>query len=111
MGELAVGSVVLTLFPYSDFSRYKKRPALVIGLAEFGNVILCQITSSKTASKRAVRLVESGFNEGGLPTTSYIRPDKIFTVDRSIVVRQLGQLTDELLEQILDKIRQLFTIG
>lgn len=109
MGELAVGSVVIALFPYSDFSHYKKRPALVVGLAEFNNVILCQITSSKSASRRAIKLEKSGFAEGGLPTTSYIRPDKIFTIDRSIVERRVGRLTDELLEQILGQVRQLFT--
>ncbi|MEK9167247.1 MAG: type II toxin-antitoxin system PemK/MazF family toxin [Patescibacteria group bacterium] len=111
MGKLAVGTVVLAHFPYSDFQRYKKRPALIIGLAEFGDVILCQITSSKTASHRAIKLVRSGFAEGGLPTTSYVRPDKIFTVDQSIVERRLGRLTDGLREQILGQIRQLFTAG
>ena len=61
MGTFTVGDVVLIPFPYADFTRYKKRPALIVGLAEFNNVILCQITSKAETSKRAVSLNDASF--------------------------------------------------
>ena len=39
------GSVVLVLFPYSDLSQSKRRPAVVLADSERGDWILCQVTS------------------------------------------------------------------
>lgn len=41
------GSIVLVSFPFSDLSRSKLRPALVIAEAGRGDYILCQITSNR----------------------------------------------------------------
>jgi mRNA interferase MazF len=79
MGVFAVGQVVLVPFPYADFTRLKKRPALVISKAEFNNLILCQITSNALTSQRAIELADDDFEEGNLPIKSFIRPDKLFT--------------------------------
>lgn len=93
MGKFAIGDVVLIDFPYSDLTTFKKRPALVIGMAEFDNVILCQITSSPFSSKIAIRVEINDLHTGTLPVTSYIRPDKIFTADTSIVYKRLATLS------------------
>jgi mRNA interferase MazF len=108
MGEFTVGSVVLAPFPYADFSHFKTRPTLVIGLSEFNNLIVCQITSSTATSKRAIRLVKEDFAEGSLPVTSYIRPDKIFTLESKILLRCLGSLKPVVLERVLRRVRELF---
>ncbi len=92
MGQLAVGDVVLVGFPFSDLKGRKLRPALVIGLAERGDLILCQITSKPYASQLAVRLETTDFATGRLPVVSFARPDKLFTADRSIVERQIARL-------------------
>ncbi len=108
MGSFTVGDVVLIPFPYSDFSRFKKRPALIVGLAEFDNLILCQITSQSFTSKQAIRLSGVNFTKGSLDLTSYIRPDKLFTIDKSIVVRKAGTIQDKVLKKVRLKIIELF---
>ena len=45
MGTPEVGVVVLTPFPYSDLSRAKRRPELVVADVGKGDYVLCQITS------------------------------------------------------------------
>lgn len=45
MVTFTAGSVVLVQFPFSDLSRSKLRPAIVIANVEHGDWILCQITS------------------------------------------------------------------
>jgi mRNA interferase MazF len=92
MGSFTVGDIVLISFPYADFSNLKKRPALVIGEAEFSNLILCQITSKAETSKKAIPLIGDDFVSGSLYLDSYIRPDKIFTVEQSIVKKKMGTL-------------------
>ena len=109
MGIFAVGDVVLVPFPYADFSIFKKRPALVAGLTEFNNLILCQITSKANTSTWAIPLNDRDFGEGGLNLDSYIRPDKIFTVEESIIEKKVGSLGIDKLESVRFQIREIFS--
>ena len=109
MGSFAVGDVVLLAFPYADFSAFKIRPALVVGKAEFNNFITCQITSKATTSKKAVQLTDKEFSSGGLKIDSYIRPDKLFTVEQSVIQAKAGALQDNKTRQIKTSIREIFS--
>lgn len=42
MGTFAAGAVVLVPFPFSDLSQAKVRPAVVLGDAGRGDLVLCQ---------------------------------------------------------------------
>ena len=109
MGSFTVGTVVLVAFPYADFSKFKKRPAMVIGEAEFDNLILCQITSKAETSKKAITLTDADFTVGGLHLDSFIRPDKIFTVEPSVIEAQAGSLRSAKVEMVRLQVRQLFS--
>ncbi len=109
MGKFTVGSVVLVTFPFSDLKGQKVRPALVLANAEFGNLILCQITSKSYTSKIAIPVRLKDFNEGSLPVVSFVRPDKLFTADATIIKKTVGQLTPTIKKKILLSIRKLFT--
>jgi len=108
MGAFTVGDVVVVAFPYADFSRLKKRPAVIIGEAEFDNLILCQVTSRSNTSTRATPLTNADFSQGGLVLDSYVRPDKIFTVEPSVIAGQVGTLRDTAISNIRSQVRQLF---
>src|ERR1700682_2354494 len=109
MGSFAVGDVVLVAFPYADFSTFKIRPALVIGKAEFNNFITCQITSKAITSKKAIQLTDKEFSSGELKVDSYIRPDKLFTVEQSVIQAKAGVLQSNKAEQIKTSIREMFS--
>lgn len=108
MGTSPVGSVVLVAFPYANFTQFKLRPALVIGVAEFDNLILCQITSKALTSQRAFKLEDSDFLAESLHLVSYARPDKIFTIEKSVIEKHIGQLTPESTNKVLAKVREIF---
>lgn len=108
MGKFAVGSVVLVMFPFSNLKGQKVRPALVLANVEFDNLIFCQITSKPYTSKMAISLKSANFRKGGLPVESFIRPDKLFTADATIIKSTIGLLTPKSKEQILQSIRELF---
>ena len=109
MGTFAVGDVVLIPFPYADFSKVKKRPALIVGEAESDNLILCQITSKAGTSKKAASLSDSDFAKGSLHLDSYVRPDKLFTIEQSIIDKAVGSVQTSKLETIKAQIRQIFS--
>jgi mRNA interferase MazF len=109
MGKLAVGQVVSSTFPFSDLTTKKLRPSLIVAIGDFGDIILCQITSKAYSSSSPIKLVASDFMKGGLPVDSYVRPDKLFTADISIVSKVYGTVSTVKLYQILTAIRILFT--
>ncbi len=92
MGKPLVGSVVVLLFPFSNLRGAKRRPALVLAKAEFGNCILGQITSKPYSSMSAIKLLQKDFAQGSLPVASYLRPDKLFTAEASLFVEVKGQV-------------------
>lgn len=109
MENFTVGSVVLVSFPFSNLKGKKIRPALVLAQVEFGNLILCQITSKAYSSKTAIGVEQSDFAQGMLPLKSFVRPDKLFTADVSIFKGKAGELTASKKMTILQKVRKLFT--
>jgi mRNA interferase MazF len=109
MGSFTVGDVVLVPFPYADFSKFKMRPALVVGRADFDNLILCQITSKRDASAKAIAISDHEFATGSLNLKSYIRPDKLFTIEQNIIEKKLGILSESKLKAIQTQIRLIFS--
>ncbi|HYB98979.1 MAG TPA: type II toxin-antitoxin system PemK/MazF family toxin [Candidatus Limnocylindrales bacterium] len=111
MGAPSAGSVVLLAFPFSDLSRSKLRPAVVLASVGRGDFILCQITSNAYADAQAVALEASDFSEGSLQRTSYARPAKLFTANETLFVRQVGCLREETRRQIVERITQVLIGG
>ena len=78
----AAGKVVLVPFPFSDLSRSKLRPAVVLADASRGDWVLCQVTGNPYGDAVTVSLTEDRrFTEVDLRTmferaTSY-RPDLV----------------------------------
>lgn len=107
--SIEVGSVVLVTFPFSNLKGQKIRPALVLAKVEFGNLVLCQITSKSYTSKIAICIKSKDFAKGNLPVTSFIRPDKLFTADATIIKDVIGELSPTIRSKILKSVYELFT--
>ncbi|HLB66290.1 MAG TPA: type II toxin-antitoxin system PemK/MazF family toxin [Candidatus Saccharimonadales bacterium] len=109
MGLPAIGTIAFVNFPFADLKNYKPRPAVVVAYSSLDTVILCQITSRKLPQVPVIELTMNDFEKGSLPIKSYVRPDKLFTVDYSAVKNVLGQLKPSKVNQIRHRIRQLFS--
>jgi len=107
----AAGTVVLVPFPFSDLSKSKLRPAVVLADAGRGDWILCQITSNPYGDSHALPLSDEGFDEGGLERVSYVRPGKLFTANADLILRRAGTLRRESFKQIVDAVVALLQSG
>jgi mRNA interferase MazF len=107
MAEFVKGDVVIVPFPFSDLSQTKRRPALVIANLEGNDLILCQITSKNVADMYAIELESHDFSFGHLNQASNIRPNRIFTADKQIVLYQIGQIKPEKLIEVINKIIEI----
>ncbi len=111
MDSLSIGQVVLATFPFSDLASNKLRPCLVIGIADFNDTLLCQITSKDYGSKKAVKLLKSDFSSGSLVVNSFIRPDKIATLDKARIKRELGTITEAKLNEVKERLKVILEIN
>jgi len=107
METLAVSNIVLIPFPFSDLSKSKLRPAVVLADAGRGDWIMCQITSNPYADQDAVSLTDASFVSGTLQRQSYARPGKLFTANQSLVFSVAGMLKIQTRMDIVKKIEHL----
>lgn len=104
MERFVKGDVVVVPFPFSDLTRSKRRPALVIGELEGNDLILCQITSHSVRDRYAVPIDENDFETGTLRQRRNLRPNRIFTADRHIILYRAGHLKPEKMNEVIKEI-------
>lgn len=104
------GDIVVLLFPFSDLSSSKKRPAVVAANISGNDLILVQITSAASRrDKYAINLEAEDFQEGKLHVSSIIRPNKLFTADISIIKSRIGKLKENKLKELQNSLIKIFT--
>ena len=93
--------MVVLHFPFSDLTRTKRRPALVLAALSGDDIVLCQITSQSTRDAYSVALARPDFASGGLNRESNVRPNRLFTADSSIVLYKAGHITEAKLDEAI----------
>jgi mRNA-degrading endonuclease toxin of MazEF toxin-antitoxin module len=102
VAEFVKGDVVVVPFPFSDLAETKRRPALVLSRLDGDDLILCQITSRQAQDRDAIPLEDKDFAAGGLRQPSNVRPNRIFTADRALVLYRVGNLKAGKLVEVID---------
>ena len=104
------GDVVVIPFPFSDLSDLKKRPALIVADLKGDDVVLCQITTAIRIDSYAISLTNEDFEEGSLPANeSFIRTNKIFTADISLILYKRGSLKSKKIHEVEQKLIEMLT--
>ena len=110
MERFVKGDIVVLPFPFSNISATKKRPALIAATLNGDDFICCQITSEARFDEYAVELKNEDVKQGSLYQTSRIRPNRLFTADRSIVLYRIGALKEMKMKEVEEKIIKIFKI-
>jgi mRNA interferase MazF len=108
MVKPVAGEVVVFPFPQSDLQSGKRRPALVVADLAGDDLVLCQITRKARSDGYAVPLVVSDFEQGRLAVDSFIRTNRLFTVEQSVILYTVGNIKAAKLQEVKSKIRLLF---
>ena len=101
MGEFVKGDVVIIPFPFTDLSGRKKRPAFVVADLSGDDIIVCQITSKAKSDSFALPLTTHDFISGSLLIDSFIRPNKLFTADKNIILSVAGHLSENKIHDVV----------
>lgn len=108
MGKPVIGEVVVLPFPQTDLQVGKRRPALVVADLAGDDLILCQITTQSRRDSHSVPLANSDLESGRLNVDSFIRPNRLFTVDHAVIIYSVAKVKSSKLDEARAKIRQLF---
>jgi mRNA interferase MazF len=109
VGKPVAGDIVVLPFPQTNLQQGKRRPGLVVVDLPGDDLILCQITSQAHRDSHSIALNNDDFQSGQLHVQSYIRPNRLFTVEQSVVVYTAAQVTRNKLDATPTKLRQLFS--
>jgi len=97
------GQIVLVRFPFTDQRSSKQRPAVVISSAAYNkaqpDIILMAVTSQIRAKAGFAETVIEDWQPAGLLKPSAIKPI-VFTAEKTIVRRLLGQLATKDLQTL-----------
>jgi mRNA interferase MazF len=105
------GEILLISFPFSDLSTTKRRPVLVLSKKSHNDksddFVCCGITSNLQNKKFSIILSSSDLQHGEIPKTSRIKFNKIFTLEKRLAMRKLGQINERMLKKIQESLIDL----
>src|SRR2546425_13216693 len=100
MGKPVAGDVVVLPFPQTNLQSGKRRPALVVANLPGDDLILCQITSQTRNDGQSVPLLIADFENGRLAVDSFIRPQRLCTVEQSVILYAAGKIKNTKLQEV-----------
>lgn len=107
MAKFIKGNIVIMPFPFSNLTNTKRRPALILANLESKDLILCQITSQSIFDNYAISLSDQDFEFGSLYQQSNIRPNRIFTAEKSIILYEVGKVKETKMKEVTSKLIEI----
>ena len=101
--------IVLVDFPFTNLTKTKKRPALVVKSLEGHNTILCQITTKRRPIQKYEVYLSKELCKGNISFNSFIYLDMIFTLHKNLVYQKIGEVSNIKVREIINnKIKEIF---
>lgn len=103
--------IVLIQIPFTDLVSQKKRPAVIISSDTYNesneDIVVVALTSNIEPREFSVTLTNDNLEDGTLKVTSMIRVDKIYTLNKSIVIKIFGRIKPDIFTKIKDSLSKL----
>ena len=106
-------NIILIPIPFTDLTSQKKRPAIIISNDNYNetheDIVVAALTSNVEPRDFTITLTSDNLEVGTLKVTSMIRADKIYTLNKSIVLKTFGKVKPDILSKIKDSLLKLIT--
>ncbi len=97
------GELLLVPFPFTDLSAAKRRPVLALTAPDsYGDFIALPVTSRPQA-EHGFPLTSTDLVHGRLPAPSWIRTDRVVTLNATLVVKSIGQVTARAVDDAVER--------
>ncbi|KKP56439.1 MAG: hypothetical protein UR80_C0003G0007 [Parcubacteria group bacterium GW2011_GWB1_35_5] len=104
------GKIVLTPFPFTDLSGSKVRPSIILSNHKKGEDCLVAFISSLGLKRSEFDIFVEPSSKNGLKTDSVIKIDKIATLEKKIILGEIGVLEKAYIVEIDQKLKKLFSL-
>lgn len=104
MEGLVKGDIIVIEFPFSNLLESKKRPALIIKIPKGDDLIVCQITGKSYEKSVEIPIRKEDFSHGNLKLDSYLRIDKLFSIEKSLIKYKIGSLKKEKFNTVIETV-------
>lgn len=103
------GCLLLIPFPFSDLSATKRRPVLVLTEPDgYGDFIALAVTS-KQRHEHSLPLEAPHLASGSLPVSSWVRTDRVVTLNASLVIKSIAVVDRKFLQSAAETSCQQIT--
>ena len=102
------GTIVLIPFPFTDLSEAKVRPALVVSSFKNSEDIIVLFISSKKEKSNKYDIEILANKENGLKINSKVKCSKIATLDKKILIGEIGRLDTKDFAKIKVTLKKIF---
>jgi mRNA interferase MazF len=97
------GDLLLIPFPFTDLSAAKRRPVLALTASDsFGDFIALPVTS-RPQTEHGLPIAASDLVSGSLPAASWIRTNRIVTLNASLAVKTIGRVSDHIVATAVER--------
>jgi len=108
-------TIVLVPFPFTDMSSVKVRPAVILSNNSTSDDVVVAFISSKKVKQIhkidiQIKEKQKDFEKTGLKISSTIKVDKLATLDKKIVLGELGEVGKNTEKEINKKLKVLFNL-
>ncbi len=104
--------IVLLPYPFSDLEGTKVRPALVVSNDFFNkksdDCVMVPLTSVIKDEPYSVIIDQKDLSSGKLLKPSRVRADKIFTVEKRLIIMKIGVISDYAFGRIKAELDKVF---
>ena len=97
------GDLLLVPFPFSDLSATKRRPILALTAPDAHGDFIALAVTSRPHLAHTIPLAQTDLVQGALPVASYVRTDRIVTLNTSIVIRVFGQVEERVVADVVQR--------
>lgn len=98
------GNIVLVPFPFTNMSQTKLRPVLILSNRTYNrssqDFVCCGITSNLSNKDHSVLLDLKDMKEGTIPKKSRIKFNKIFTLEKTLIIKKVGSVDSKILKSV-----------
>jgi mRNA interferase MazF len=97
------GDLLLVPFQFTDLSAVKRRPVLAVTAADnYGDFIAIPVPSRPQA-EHGLPLAAADMLTGTLPAASWIRTNRIVTLNASLVVKTVGRVSERVVTAAVER--------
>ena len=103
------GALVLLPFPFSDTSTSKRRPVLALTSPDAYGDFIGMAVSSRSHHEYSLSLESGSLLNGELPKPSWIRIDRLVTLNAALVIKTFAKVKPEIQQQAVQNLHALLT--